>query len=94
MVEVQYVFIKSNFELRCNHKLSQEEFTKNIGVSKETVEEWENGISLPASEYLIEICHYFQISLDQLIDENTEKMTGKHHRKLYPEWEAYACVSS
>ena len=41
---------KAIFELRRNNKLSQEEFAKNIGVFKETVEEWENGIFLPASE--------------------------------------------
>ena len=49
-------------ELRQINNLSQAEFGKKIGVSQDTVSLWEQGKSIPATEYIILIVEIFRNS--------------------------------
>ena len=53
--------------LRKSFDLTEEEFSKKIGVFREDVVNWENGISEPNIEILKKISCEFHISIDELV---------------------------
>jgi transcriptional regulator with XRE-family HTH domain len=52
--------------------LTQDEFAKAVGVSRQAVYKWESGVSYPEVPKLLEIKALFSISLDELFDESVE----------------------
>ena len=54
-------------KLRIAKGISQVEFSKHIGVTKQCVSNWENDNILPSIEMLIKIAAYFSISTDSLL---------------------------
>ena len=54
-------------EQRTAHGLSQETLAEQMGVSRQAVTKWEADQSAPSSEKLIALAKLFQISLDELI---------------------------
>lgn len=61
--------------LRNNKKLSMSELAKILGVSKSSINMWENGSSIPKQEILIRISREFDVSIDYLL--GNEQMEGK-----------------
>lgn len=86
------------YKLRKASKMSQEDFADVFGVSRQSVQKWENGTATPELSKLIEISKHFGISLDALVlsaDSRTaEEM--KYNKILRPkyssmhDWEFYA----
>lgn len=66
-------------EVRINAGLSQEAFSKKIGVSRLTIINWENGKNVPTPELLYQLCRSFGISVEQLVGEtiNDDKKPEK-----------------
>jgi len=63
-------------EQRTSHGLSQETLAEAMGVSRQAVTKWEADQSAPSSEKLIALAKLFQISLDELIgNESTSNET-------------------
>lgn len=59
-------------EARINAGLKQEELAKRLGVSRQTISNWENGRSLPDVGSAVKMSSVYQISLDELLkDENS-----------------------
>jgi transcriptional regulator with XRE-family HTH domain len=58
--------------LRKNKGLTQDDFAKAIGVSRQAVYKWENGTSYPEVPKLLEIKAILGISLDDLFDDSFE----------------------
>lgn len=58
--------------LRKNKKLSQEELANLLGVARQTISKWELGETTPEMDKLIKISEIFEMSLDELIKEETE----------------------
>lgn len=54
-------------ELRQDKKIGQEEFARQIGVSKGVISFWENGLREPTMGNLIAIAKFFEVSLDYLV---------------------------
>lgn len=59
--------------LRTEKKLSQENLSKKIGVSRSTVAMWENGSSQPDTDTLIKLSEIFNVSVDYLIGNSEFK---------------------
>lgn len=59
--------------LRKYHKLSQEDMAERIGVSRQTIAKWENGDSIPDLENSNRIAELFNVSLDELVNYQTEE---------------------
>lgn len=53
--------------LRNKFNLTQEQLGKEIGISKVSVWQWENGINYPKQEIAQKLCDYFNVSLDYLM---------------------------
>ena len=80
-------FGKKLASLRKVHHLSQEELGSELEVTRQTISNWELGVSLPNPEQLKRLSKLFQISIDELLDNdtkdilvnkvsNTEKLAG------------------
>ncbi len=54
-------------ELRNSLGISQVEFGKRLGVTKQCISNWENGNIQPSIDMLIKICNLFSISSDYLL---------------------------
>ena len=84
-------------KLRTRANLSQEQFAELFGVSRQSVQKWESGNSLPELEKLIKIAKHFDITIDSLVFDSdtrvTEELTGiKELKPKYENmhtWEAY-----
>lgn len=59
-------------ELRKKDNLTQEKLAEKIGVSRQTLSNWENNITSPDLNQAQNIVEIFKISLDDLIDNKTE----------------------
>ena len=58
------------FSLRKSQKLSQEELSEKLGVTRQAVSRWENGETMPDSPNLLEICNLFGVSADYLLRDD------------------------
>ena len=76
-------------QLRLRANLSQEQFAELLGVSRQSVQKWESGTSVPELDKLIRIAKHFSVSLDGLIlgiDSQTLEAL-KQRKDIYPQYE-------
>ncbi|MFI3325201.1 MAG: helix-turn-helix domain-containing protein [Clostridia bacterium] len=59
-------------ELRKSKNLTQEEFGIKLNVVRQTISKWENGLSVPDSEMLVQISDMFEIPVSTLLGENVD----------------------
>ena len=71
--------------LRKSKGLTQDELASAVGVSRQAVYKWESGQSYPEVPKLLEIKHLFNISIDELLDDNYDiPLPEKKKRKRAP----------
>jgi transcriptional regulator with XRE-family HTH domain len=58
--------------LRKRKGMTQEEFSRAVGVSRQSVYKWESGQSYPEAAKLLEIRRLFGVSIDHLLDESIQ----------------------
>ena len=58
-------------QLRIEHGWSQVELSGKLGVSKQSVSNWENDNILPSIEMLMKIARLFSVSTDFLLGEDS-----------------------
>lgn len=80
-------------KLRKEKKISQEILGDKIGVSRQTISNWELNITKPDAEHIRKMSKIFNISIDELLDNdirdimeekisNTEKTTNKNSKNI------------
>lgn len=72
-------------KLRTAHNLSQVQLSEKLGVSKQTVSNWENNNILPSVDMLIRISRFFSVSTDFLLELDTRQyieITGLTEKEL------------
>lgn len=57
--------------LRESSNKTQSELAKQLGITRSSVNAWEMGISVPSTQYLVELAHIFHVSTDYLLGINT-----------------------
>ncbi|MCR4561868.1 MAG: helix-turn-helix domain-containing protein [Bacilli bacterium] len=60
-------------ELRNKSGLTQNEIANKLGVSGQTILNWENGIYEPKINQLIQLADLFNVSVDYLIERKSNK---------------------
>lgn len=65
------MFAEKLKNLRALRKITQEEFAREINVTKGAVAMWETGKRTPDIEMLKKIASYFGVSVDELIGNDT-----------------------
>lgn len=86
------------YKLRTSANMSQEQFAALFGISRQSVQKWENGNSAPELEKIIRIAKHFDISMDSLILGNDNRIVEemKYNKEIKPQysnihdWEFYS----
>ncbi len=53
--------------LREQQKMTQTELSKRLGITRSSVNAWEIGISVPSTQYIVELAAIFRVSTDYLL---------------------------
>ena len=70
-------------ELRIKSGLTQNEIANKLGVSGQTILNWENGIYEPKISQLIQLADLFEVSVDYLIErKNKDKSVDYNFNEL------------
>lgn len=73
-------------ELRKKQQLSQEKLGEKVGVTRQTISNWELNETLPDTKQLISLSKVLLISIDELVGNNTqdllEEKVGKVEEKI------------
>ena len=59
--------------LRERHNLTQSDLAKKLCLTRSCVNAWEMGISVPSTQYIVELAALFGVSTDYLLDIEKEK---------------------
>ncbi len=59
-------------KLRTSHGMSQVEFAKLVGVTKQCVSNWENDNVLPSIDMLVKIADLFKVRTDFLLGRESD----------------------
>ncbi len=65
--------------LREQNALTQAELAKRLGITRSSVNAWEMGISVPSTQYVVELAEIFKVSTDFLLgvsDSATVSVAG------------------
>ena len=62
-------FGENLYNLRKKQKMSQEKLAEKIGVSRQSVSKWENGIAYPEMNRILELCKIFHCQLNDLVND-------------------------
>lgn len=63
-------------EIRVENRLSQEEFSKRVGITRNTLSNYERGVRSADITTLCAICDEFDVSIDYLLGRTNEKSTN------------------
>ena len=64
------IFGKRLKELRLEKELSQQKLGELLGFCNQTISFWENGSREPDLDTLVEIAHFFDVSIEELLEVN------------------------
>ena len=57
--------------LRENIGYTQSDLSKQLGITRSSVNAWEMGISVPSTQYIVELANLFHVSTDYLLGVDT-----------------------
>ncbi len=80
--------------LRERHNLTQSDLAKKLGLTRSGVNAWEMGISVPSTQYIVELAALFGVSTDYLLGLDTTatlKVDGLSEREVSILTELVAC---
>ena len=86
-------------ELRKSRGWSQSELAKQLKISSKAVKNWEDDISDPSAEYIVEIANVFNVTSDYLLGIDTSGiiniglLSAQHQKRLRMICQAYISVS-
>lgn len=59
--------------LRKNKGLSQKALADKLGITRSSVNAWEQGISVPSTQCIVELANLFEVSTDYLLNFKNDK---------------------
>ena len=60
-------------ELREQNRFTQVSLAKKLGLSRSAINAWEMGVSIPSTQYLVELARLFKVSTDYLLGIDTRE---------------------
>ena len=61
--------------LREENNYSQTALAKRLGISRSAVNAWEMGISIPSTQYVVELAKIFKVSAEYILDKKKRSST-------------------
>ncbi|MGN1450538.1 MAG: helix-turn-helix transcriptional regulator [Eubacteriales bacterium] len=58
-------------QLRECNNLTQAQLARKLGITRASVNAWEMGISVPSTQYVVELAEIFKVSTDYLLGVNS-----------------------
>lgn len=83
------IFAENLKKARKNNKLSQQQLANKMNIKRQTISKWENGISYPDIDKLIELKKILNVTLDSLFGINIENIKILKEAKLEAQKEIY-----
>ena len=91
-------FSKNILKLRTKYNITQEQLAEKLGVSRQSVQKWESGTSMPEIDKIITIAKKFSVSVDALLLDSTARVMEelKYDKIVQPDvnkmhiWNAYS----
>ena len=68
-------------KLRDSANMSQESFAALFGVSRQSVQKWESGASVPELDKIIKIAKYFGVTVDSVLFGGSNRITPQPQSK-------------
>ena len=59
-------------DMRIRNKYNQEDIAEQLGVTKQTISNWEKGKRTPDINHLIKLANIYQVTLDNLIGSDKQ----------------------
>ena len=59
-------------KLREQNAMTQTELAKKLGITRSSVNAWEMGISVPSTQYIIELSLIYKVSTDYLLGQDKQ----------------------
>ena len=59
-------------DIRIKNKYNQEDIAEQLGVTKQTISNWEKGKRTPDINHLIKLANIYQVTLDNLIGSDKQ----------------------
>ncbi len=69
-------------ELRNEKKLTQEELAEKLGVSNRSISRWENGVTMPDFDLIIELAKYYDIEIKEILDGERSDSMNRQDEEL------------
>lgn len=60
--------------LREQYNLTQADLAKQLGITRSSVNAWEMGISIPSTQYIVELARLFKVTTDYLLCIDTASL--------------------
>lgn len=80
--------------LRERSSLTQSDLAKKLGITRSSVNAWEMGISMPSTQYLVELALLFKVSTDYLLgmqSSSTISVEGLSEKEITSIVEIISC---
>ena len=58
-------------QLRLSNNMTQTDLAKKLNITRSSVNAWEMGISVPSTQYIVELACLFHVSTDYLLGVDT-----------------------
>ena len=65
-VHIEMVADRIKF-LRESNNMTQSDLARQLGITRSSVNAWEQGISVPSTQYVVELARLFNVSADYLL---------------------------
>ena len=70
-------------ELRNEKKLTQAELAEMLGVTNRSISRWENGVTMPDFDLLMELAKYYDVEIMEILEgERKDSSTDKQTEEL------------
>lgn len=81
-------------DLRGQTKMTQAELGKKLGLTRAAVNAWEMGVSVPSTQYIVELAKLFRVSTDYLLgmsDNSTISIEGLSEKQVTAVYNIIEC---
>ncbi len=83
--------------LREKKGITQSELATNLGITRSAVNAWEMGITVPSTQYVVELAKFFNVSADYLLglsSTSTISVDGLNEREIASLVEIVQCYKN